>query len=246
MNTQTTIEKLKTMRLKGMADIHYSCTQNNLYTDYTLDQYTALLADQEWEYRQNRKITNLIKRASFRSNVNIKNIDFTSHRGLDKNTFQRLATLDFLNKKQNIIIVGPTGTGKSYLAQALGHQACIMLHKTLYLTMSRLSDQIKLAKIDGNYYKLIKRIKQTDLLIIDDFGLNEFDKSNRQALMDIVEHKYDESSIIITSQIPVTNWHQLIGEGTIADAILDRLVHASHRINLSGESMRKARNIENQ
>ncbi len=246
MNTQTTIEKLKAMRLKGMADIHYSSTQNNLYTDYTLDQYTALLADQEWEYRQNRKITNLIKRAAFRSNVNIKNIDFTAHRGLDKNTFQRLATLDFLNKNQNIIIVGPTGVGKSYLAQALGHQACMMLHKTMYLTMNRLSDQIKLAKIDGNYYKLIKRIKQTDLLIIDDFGLNEFDNDNRQALMDIVEHKYDESSIIITSQIPVNNWHQLIGEGTIADAILDRLVHASHRINLSGESMRKAKNMENQ
>lgn len=246
MNTQTTIEKLKMMRLKGMADIHYASTQNNLYTDYTLDQYTALLADQEWEYRQNRKIENLIKRASFRSNATIKNIDFTCHRGLDKNAFERLATLEFLDKKQNIIIVGPTGTGKSYLAQAIGHQACIMLHKTSYHNMSRLSDLIKLAKIDGNYNRLMKRIQQTQLLIIDDFGLHEFDNINRQALMDIVEYKYDQSSIIITSQIPVANWHQLIGEGTIADAILDRLVHSSHRINLSGESMRKSKSVEKQ
>jgi DNA replication protein DnaC len=246
MNTQTTIEKLKAMRLKGMAELHYASTQNNLYTDYTLDQYTALLADQEWEYRQNRKIENLIKRASFRSTATIKNIDYTSRRGLDKNAFERLATLEFLDKKQNIIIVGPTGTGKSYLAQALGYQACIMLHKTRYHNMSRLSDLIKLVKIDGNYNRLIKGIQQTQLLIIDDFGLHEFDNINRQALMDIVEYKYDQSSIIITSQIPVANWHQLIGEGTIADAILDRLVHSSHRINLSGESMRKAKSVGKQ
>ena len=112
--------------------------------------------------------------------------------------------------------------------------------------MSRLSDLIKLAKIDGNYIRLLKGIQQTQLLIIDDFGLQEFDNINRQALMDIVEYKYDQSSIIITSQIPVANWHQLIGEGTIADAILDRLVYSSHRINLNGESMRKSKSVEKQ
>ena len=115
----------------------------------------------------------------------------------------------------------------------------------MYFNMSRLSDEVTRAKIDGNYTRLLKRIQQTDLLIIDDFGLIEFDNINRQALMDIVEHKYEESSIIITSQIPVSNWHQLIGEGTIADAILDRLVHSSHRITLSGESMRKAKSVGN-
>ena len=242
MNTQTTIEKLKTMRLNGMADTHHANTQNNMYADYTLDQYTALLADQEWEYRQNRKIHNLLKRASFRSRASLKDIDYTTSRGLDKNTFERLGNLGFLKNKKNIIIVGATGTGKSYLAQALGHYACTMLYKTMYYNMSKLSDQIKMAKIDGNYSRLIKRIQQTDLLIIDDFGLSEFDNINRQALMDIVEQKYDESSIIITSQIPVSEWHALIGEGTIADAILDRLVHSSHRITLTGESMRKIKN----
>ncbi len=243
MNTQTTVEKLKTMRLKGMAHIHHLSMQDNLYQDYTLDQYTALLADQEWEYRQNRKMENLIKRAHFRSGAAIANVDFTTPRGLDKNYFNRLATLDFIQKHQNLIIIGPTGTGKTYLAQALGHQACIQLHKTQYYTMSNLSDQVRLAKIEGNYQRLIKTIKQTALLIIDDFGLSEIDNIIRQALMDIVEYKYDQSSIIITSQIPVGKWHELIGEGTIADAILDRLVHSSHRITLSGESMRKAKGV---
>lgn len=244
MNTQMTIEKLRSMRLTGMADTHHNSTQNNMYTDYTIDQYVALLADQEWEHRQNRKTQNLLKRAKFRSSASIKNVDYTTSRGLDKNTFERLASLDFLKQQQNLIIIGATGTGKSYLAQALGHHACIMLQKTMYFNMSHLSDEVKRAKIDGNYNRLIKRIQQTDLLIIDDFGLIEFDNINRQALMDIVEHKYDESSIIITSQIPVSNWHQLIGEGTIADAILDRLVHSSHRITLTGESMRKAKSVD--
>jgi len=243
MNTQTTIEKLRSMRLTGMADTHYNSTQNNMYTEYTIDQYTALLADQEWEHRQNRKMQNLLKKANFRSSASIKNIDYTAARGLDKNTFERLANLDFIKQHQNIIIIGATGTGKSYLAQALGHHACTLLNKTMYFNMSRLSDEVKRAKIDGNYNRLLKRIQQTDLLIIDDFGLTEFDNINRQALMDIVEYKYDESSIIITSQIPVSNWHQLIGEGTIADAILDRLAHSSHRIVLTGESMRKAKSV---
>ena len=245
MNQQMTIEKMKSMRLGGMAQIHYSNLENNLYQDYTLDQYTALLVDQEWEYRQNRKIDNLLKRASFRANADIKNIDFTANRGLDKNTFDRLGKLDFLDKKENLIIVGPTGTGKSYLAQALGRQACFRLHKTKYFTTSKIIDQINLEKLQGTYHRFIKNIQNTKLLIIDDFGLTPFDQNTRRAFMDIVDYKYDQSSLIITSQIPVDNWHQLIGEATIADAILDRLVHSSHRINLNGESMRKNRKLTN-
>lgn len=245
MNTQTTIEKLNLMRLKGMANTHYAATQNNLYTDYTIDQYTALLVDQEWEHRQNRKVESLLKKATFRSNASIKNIDFVTPRGLDKNTFERLATLEFMTQKLNVIITGSTGTGKSYLAQALGHHACILLHKTMYYTMGQLCEQLHLAKINGNYARFMKRIHLTNLLILDDFGLQPFDQTLRQALMDIVDQKYDTNSIIITSQIPVTKWHELIGEGTIADAIMDRLVHASHRIHLEGESMRKKRSINN-
>ena len=245
MNQQMTIEKMKSMRLGGMAQIHYSNLENNLYHDYTLDQYTSLLVDQEWEYRQNRKIENLLKRATFRAAADIKNIDFTANRGLDKNVFERLANLNFLNENENLIITGSTGTGKSYLAQALGRQACICLNKTKYFTTTKLFDEVKLAKLQGTYHKFIKSIQQTKLLIIDDFALSPFDQDTRQAFMDIVDYKYDQSSMIITSQIPVAKWHKLIGEGTIADAILDRIVHSSHRIMLKGESLRKKRKLTN-
>ena len=238
-----TIEKMKSMRLRGMAQIHYANLQDNLYRDYTLDQYVSLLVEQEWESRQNRKVENLIKRAKFSLHADIGDIDYTVDRGLDKNTFERLINLNFITNNENIIISGPTGTGKSFLAQAIGRQSCIYLHKTKYYTTARLIDDINLAKLQGTYHRLLKNIQQAKLLIIDDFGINPFDQNTRQALMDIVDHKYDKSSIIITSQIPVANWHELIGEGTIADAILDRIVHSSHRINLHGESLRKKRKL---
>jgi len=187
MNQQLTIEKMKLMRLKGMAQTHHQNLQDKLYTDYTLDQYTNLLVDQEWEHRQNRKIINLLRSSSFRSNAPLDNIDYKTNRGLDKNVFERLASLQFIKQKENLIITGATGTGKSYLAQALGRQACIHLNKTKYFTTSRLMDEVKIACLQGTY----------------------------------------QGSTIITSQIPVKQWHPLIGEGTIADAILDRIVHSS-------------------
>lgn len=243
MNQQTTIEKMKSMRLNGMAQTYYSNVQEKLYQDYTQDQFIALLVDQEWDSRQDRKVANLLRTASFRANADINNIDYSAGRGLDKNVFERLASLDFIKKAENIIITGPTGTGKSYLAQALGHQACICLHQTIYFTTSRLMDQINLARLQGTYHKLIRTIQRASLLILDDFGLHAFDQNARQAIMDIVEYKYDQSSIIITSQIPMANWHELFGEGTIADAIMDRLIHSSHRLNLKGESLRRKRKI---
>lgn len=241
MNQQLTIEKMKSMRLLGMADTYYTNQQNNTYADYTKDQFIALLVDQEWESRHDRKVANLMRTARFRAAADVKNIDYTASRGLDKNTFERLANLDFINKHENIIITGPTGTGKSYLAQAIGRQACLLLHKTKYYTTSSLMDEVTLARLQGTYPKLIKSMQRTSLLILDDFGLHPFDQNARQALMDIVEYKYDQSSIIITSQIPITKWHELIGEGTIADAILDRLIHSSHRLEIKGESLRKNR-----
>ena len=239
MNQQQTIERMKSMRLVGMAQTHYNNVHDQLCQDYTTDQYIALLVDQEWEYRHNRKINTLLKNARFRAQATVENINYTADRGLDKNAFERLASLDFLAKKQNIIITGSTGTGKSYLAQAIGRKACTQLHSTLYYSTARLIDDILLARIQGTYHKLINNVQKAKLLILEDFGLLPFDQNGRQALMDIVESKYDQSSLIITSQIPVANWHQIIGEGTIADAILDRIIHSSHRITLKGESLRK-------
>lgn len=239
MNNQGTIEKMKQMRLYAMAETYYNSMQTNMHQDYTLDQYLALLIDQEWECRYNKRIQNLITNAGFRYPASVQDVDYTANRSLDKNTFERLALLDFIKRGENVIITGATGTGKSYLAQALGNNACMMQCKTMYYNFARLMDQIKLSKLEGTYIKLLNKIEKTDLLILDDFGLTAFDDHARNALMDIVEMKYDKSSIIIVAQIPVKCWHETIGEGTIADAILDRMVHSSHRIELTGESMRK-------
>jgi len=230
---------MKQMRLGGMAGMHYTNTNSNINMEYTIDQYVAMLVDQEWEDRQNRKIKNLIKNARFRYPATVQDIDYTANRQLDKNTFERLALLNFVRGRENVIITGATGTGKSYLAQALGNQACLMLFKTLYYNTARLMDHLKLARLEGSYTRQLMKIEKTDLLILDDFGLSAFDNPSRQALMDIIESKYDRSSIIIGSQIPISGWHEIIGEGTIADAILDRIVHSSHRIQLKGESLRK-------
>lgn len=239
MNNQATIEKMKQMRLSAMAETYYNSMQNNMHRDYTLDQYLALLVDQEWECRYNKRIENLITSARFRYPASVQDVNYTANRSLDKNTFERLALLDFIKRGENVIFTGATGTGKSYLAQSLGHNACTMQYKTMYYNFARLIDLIKLSKLEGTYIKLLSQIEKTDLLILDDFGLTSFDDHARNALMDIVELKYDKSSIIIAAQIPVKNWHETIGEGTIADAILDRLIHSSHRVELTGESLRK-------
>ena len=191
------------------------------------------------EYRQERKIANLKAKAKFKIQASIRDVDYSHPRELDRNLFERLATLEFIKKSENIIITGPTGIGKSWLAQALGMHACHMLYKTLYFNSARLMDEIKLTKLQGNYVSFLKKIQNTQLLILDDFGLSPLDQEQRQALLDIVEHKYDQSSIIFTSQIPVQNWHGLIGESTIANAILDRIVYSSHRMELDGDTMRK-------
>ncbi len=239
MNNQNTIEKMKQMRLGGMAQMHYTNIKDNINLEYTIDQYVGMLVDQEWENRQNRKIQNLIKNARFRYPATIRDVDYSANRQLDKNMFERLALLDFVRNHENVIITGATGTGKSYLAQALGNQACIMLMKTLYYNTARLMDHLKLARLEGTYSKSLMILEKAELLILDDFGLVAFDNQARSALMDIVESKYDRCSIIISSQVPVSGWHELIGEGTVADAILDRIVHSSHRIQLKGESLRK-------
>lgn len=244
MNQQTTMEKLKSLRLKAMSELYHRSINEKQFPKYTADELIALMVDTEWEARYNNKIGLLIKNARFSLSASPNDIDYTSHRNLDKNTFQRLLTLGFIKEAENVIITGPTGVGKSFLAQAIGVEACTFTKKTIYYNWLNFSEQIKLSKIDGSYLKFLQKIQHAELLIIDDFGLHPFDNYTRQALMDIVETKYNKSSIIIASQIPVSKWHELIGEGTIADAILDRLVHASHRIELNGESLRKKRMLK--
>lgn len=239
MNNNQTIEKLKDLRLFAMAQMHQQHVQNNLYNESTSDEYLALLAENEWEERQNKKIKRLLTQARFRQQANIADIDFSTARNLDKNMFNRLATLNFIAKKENLITTGASGVGKSYLIQALGNQACQMGLKTLYTNTARLFARLKLAKVDGTYIKELKKLESLNLLILDDFGLQAFDNFARETLMDIIDDRYNSSTTIVSSQIPVASWYDIIGEGTIADAILDRLVNSSHRIDLKGKSLRK-------
>ncbi len=239
MNNNQTIEKLKQMRLGAMAELHLQNIKNNQLNGVTPDEYLALLTDHEWEQRYNQKIERLIKQASFRQNASVADVNYAHQRNLDKNMFSRLATLDFLKKNENIIITGASGVGKSYLAQALGHHACINGKKVVYTITARLFTRLKLAKVDGTYLKELKKLTRADVLILDDFGLQAFDNQSREALMDIIDDRYNQASTIISSQIPVSVWYDIIGEGTIADAILDRIVNSSHRIDLKGESLRK-------
>ncbi|MBI9068715.1 MAG: IS21-like element helper ATPase IstB [Salinivirgaceae bacterium] len=239
MNNNQTVEKLKQMRLGAMAELHLQCVKNNQLNESTPDEYLALLTDHEWENRQNQKIERLIKQAGFRQKADITNIDFSVTRNLDKNMFNRLSTLDFLKRKENVIITGASGVGKSYIAQALGYQSCFNGLKVVYSNTARLFTKLKLSKADGTYIKELQKLQKVNLLILDDFGLQAFDNNAREILMDIIEDRYNKMSTIISSQIPVSVWYDIIGEGTIADAILDRIVNSSHRIDLKGESLRK-------
>ena len=239
MNQHTTIEKMKQMRMTGMAEAYLNSLNNRNETPYSNDEFITLLIDLEWDNRLNKRIKTLINKASFREKASVRNINYQPSRNLDRNAFERMIALHFIDNKENIIITGATGTGKSYLAQAIGMHACEMTKKVLYFNTTRLMDQLKLDKIQGKYLQSMKKIQNADLIILDDFGLSPIDQMQRQVLLDIVEHRYEKSSIILTSQVPVAQWHGLIGEDTVADAILDRLVYSSHRIELEGESLRK-------
>lgn len=239
MDNNQTIEKLRQMRISAMADLHLQHVKNNKLNDATPDEYLALLTEHEWESRQNQKVNRLIKQAGFRQKADIAGVDHAVPRNLDKNMFNRLATLEFMNRKENIIITGASGVGKSYLAQAIGHHACITGERVVYTNTARLFTRLKLSKTDGTYIKELERLQKINLLILDDFGLQAFDNLSREMLMDIIDDRYNKMSTIISSQIPVSVWYDIIGEGTIADAILDRIVNSSHRIDLKGESMRK-------
>lgn len=239
MNNNQTIEKLRQMRIGAMAELHLQHVKNNGTENFTSDEYLGMLTDHEWESRQNQKTERLLNQANFRQKASVEDIRFEPVRNLDRNMFTRLATLDFIRRKENILITGASGVGKSYLAQALGHQACFNGYKVLHANTARLFTRLKLAKTDGTYLKELQKLQKTNLLILDDFGLHALDNHSREALMDIIDERYDRTSTIIVSQMPVSIWYDLIGESTIADAILDRIVNSSHRIDLKGESLRK-------
>lgn len=238
---EATVTKMKLMKLNGMHNAFKTAIESGKTDHYTIDQFTSMLIDSEWDERHNRRIERSIKNARFHYKSNIESLNFEVSRNLDRTQILRLADCEFVTKNQNVLITGSTGVGKSFLGTALGYQACIEGFKVSYFNTSKLFAKLKIAKADGSYLKELAKLQRQDVLILDDFGLQALDGQNRITLLEIIEDRHNNGSIIVTSQIPVQGWYDIIGEKTIADAILDRLIHNSHRIELSGESMRKKR-----
>ena len=242
---EITLTKMNQMRLHGMHGAFKTAIETGKTDDYTIDQFISMIIDAEWDDRNNRKIERGIKMARFRYKSTIENIVYDPARNLDRTKLLRLAECTYVSKSENILITGSTGVGKSYIATALGYQACIEGYRVMYFNTTKLFSKLKLAKADGSYLKELAKLERQHLIILDDFGLQPLDNQNRIALLEIIEDRNSKGSMVVTSQVPVKGWYEIIGEKTIADAILDRLIHQSHRIELSGESMRKKRNVIN-
>jgi len=238
----TTLEKMHTMHLYGMHRLFKTLTEGTQHDELTPDELVAALVDTEWDDRHNRSIERGLKNARFRYKASIEALAFDVDRNVEKTTILRLAECTFINKHENVLITGSTGIGKSYIASALGHQACALGFRVSYQNSAKLFARLKMAKVDGSYLKEIAKLQKQHVLILDDFGLQPFDVQSRAALMEIIEDRHGTSSTIITSQIPVGAWHDVIGEKTVADAILDRLIYGAHRLELRGESLRKKAN----
>ena len=238
MNKES-LDKMNRMRLLGMHHAFETSIETHQVESFTNDELVHHLVQSEWDDRQYRSLQRGLKNANFRYKASIEQLDYTEDRGLDRNLVQRLADCSFIQKGEDLFITGSTGTGKSFLASALGQQACLLGYKVLYTNTTKLLSQLKMAKADGAHLKELSGIEKKDVLILDDFGVQPLDAQGRALLLDIIEDRHSKRTTIITSQVPVKKWHEIIGEKTLADAILDRIVHQSIRIELYGDSLRK-------
>ena len=235
----TSLDLMHRMKLNGMAAAFSESLSSTFAESMTPDAFLAWLLAREWDYRSAAAIERLIKQAVFRDKAYPEQIDYTFNRGLDRNQMERLASLDFVRKGQNLFITGSAGTGKSFIATALGYQACKEGIRTFYANASKLLGALKVAKAKGTIEAELKKIEKSQLFILDDSFLLTMDSKERSILVDIIEDRHGRKSIIITSQLPVSSWYDAIGDPTVADAILDRIVHSAHQIELTGESIRK-------
>ena len=233
------LDKLQTLRFFGMLSALDEQMKMPDIENLSFEDRLGLLVDREMADRQNRRFNTRLAKAKLRQNACIEDIDFRHPRGLDKPLIMQLASGKWIKEAHNVIIIGPTGAGKTYLACALAHKACQLDYSAMYFRLPRLLQQLDIAKGDGRHAKILKSFAKTHLLVIDDWGLKKFIKEQSHDLLEIFEDRHRLRSTLITSQLPVDHWHEIIGNPTLADAILDRLVHNAYRINLKGESMRK-------
>jgi len=234
-----TLDKLHALKLTGMAAALADQSATPDITDLSFEERLGLLVDREMTERDNRRMSSRLRRAKLRHTAILEDIDYRHSRGLDKGLVQSLASCQWVKEHLNVLITGPTGVGKTWLACALAHKACREGYTAQYVRLTRLLRELTIAKGDGQYSKLLTNLAKVDVLILDDWGLMKLSAENRRDLLEVLEDRHGRRSTIATSQLPIEEWHGVIGDATLADAILDRLVHNAYKINLRGESMRK-------
>lgn len=239
MNSAATLEKMKAMKLLGMAHAFEEAMKAGIRSEYTPDELIAHLIESEYDDRYNRSLTRRLRLARMRHQARFEEISFNAERDLNKSLLRRLHETAWIRSAENVIITGKTGAGKSFIACALGHSACVNGFRVRYWNCMKLFSALKLAKADGSYQNEILRMARQDVLILDDFGLEMLDTQNRLMLLEILEDRIGRASTIVVSQLPVKAWHGIIGEPTIADAICDRLIHSAHIVDIDGDSMRR-------
>jgi len=242
MLTHPMFEKLTRLRLFGMLQALKEQMDMADIDGLDFEQRLGLLVDRELCDRENRQLKSRLSKAKLRQNACVEDIDFRHSRGLDKALFLQLAQCRWIKEHHNLIITGPTGVGKTYLACALAQNACRQGHSALYMRLPKLMQDLFLARGDGRYTNILKSISRADLIVVDDWGLKPLDSEQQHDLLEIIEDRYRLGSTLITSQLPTDHWHDVIVDKTLADAICDRLIHNAYRINLKGESMRKTKN----
>ena len=242
MYKQQTLQQLCALKLTGMADaLNQQLEQPNTDEELSFLERLALLVDVEETCRDNRRIARLLKQAKLRLNAQPADLDYQSRRGLHKDTMAQLLQLDWIREHRNLLIEGPTGTGKTYLACAFGQSACEHGISVRYFRASRLFESLTISHGDGSFGRVLAQLARTDLLIIDDWGLDKLSRQQRNDLLEVMEDRHGCGATLIASQLPIAQWHESIGDPTLADAILDRLVHNATKIKMKGESMRKKR-----
>lgn len=239
MLRQPTLDRLRELRLRGMADAFAVQMESPEAAGLSFEERLGLLVDAEWTHRRNTMLARLLREAKLRLPACPEDVEFSAARGLDRSVWRSLFAGDFVHAHQNVLIVGATGVGKTYLACALGHACCRLGLRVRYLRLSGLLEEIALSRVDGSCGTLLARLLRADLLILDDFGLSPLSAGEARELLDIVDDRYERRSTVVCSQLPLGEWHRAIADPTLADAVLDRLVHGAHKFTLSGESMRK-------
>ena len=241
MLNEQTIEKLYHMKLNGMAEAFKEHLLQPDLSELSFEDRFTLLVDRQWTWKEDRRMRRLLSQAKLKINACIEDIDFRAPRGLQKAVILQLASCDWINNAHNVIITGPTGVGKTYLACALANRACRMGCPAFYIRIPKLFQELAMAKADGSYSKIMKKLAKSKVLILDDLGLAPMNVQERRDLLEVVEDRHGLTSTIVAAQLPIDLWHDNIRDPTIADAVLDRLVHNAYKIHLKGESMRKSR-----